>query len=109
MGTNGGAVDHLDVTIMRGAHGVDQSVPYAGLPPSQKAVVTSGARSVALWKVAPWRSRSKHPKNAIQDAPIIDAGHTSQLVGQQRLNRAPFKVGQVISAHIELESEFGAI
>ena len=94
---------------MRGAHGVDQSVPYAGLPPSQKAVVASGARSVALWKVASWCSRSKHPKKAIQDAPIIDAGHAARLVGSQWLHRAPSKVGQVISAHIELESEFSAI
>jgi len=42
-------------------------------------------------------------------APIIDTGHASRLVGQQRLDHAPFEVGQVISAHFELESEFGTI
>ena len=32
-------------------------------------------------------------------AAIIDARHASRLVGQQRLNHTPFKVGQMISAH----------
>ena len=61
IGTNGGAVDHLDVAIMRGADSVHQPIPDTGPPPSHKAVVTGGARSIAFWQVAPWCSRSKSP------------------------------------------------
>jgi hypothetical protein len=55
MGPNGGAVDHLDVAIMRGADSVHQPIPDTGPPPSHKVVVTGGAprplstQSRSLW------------------------------------------------------------
>ena len=109
MSANGGAVDHLDFAIVRGGDGVHQPVPYACLPPSIEAVVTGCARAVALWQVAPRRTGSQHPEDAVQHAPVIDARHASRLVGQQRLDHAPLEVGQVISAHADAESEFNAI
>lgn len=109
VGANGGAVDHLDVAIVGGADGVHQPVPYARLPPSHEAVVAGGARTVALRQVAPRRSRSQHPEDAVQHAAVIDARHASRLVGQQRLDHAPLEVGQVVSAHADAESETRAI
>jgi hypothetical protein len=35
--------------------------------------------------------------------------HTPRLVGQQRLDHAPLEVGQIISAHADVESEFCAM
>jgi len=40
---------------------------------------------------------------------IINARHASRLVGQQRLDYAPFEVGQVISAHANAGSQVGVI
>lgn len=109
VGANGGAVDHLDVAVVRRGDSVHQPIPDACLPPSHKAVVAGGARPVALGQVAPWCSRSKHPEDAVQRAAVIDARHASGLVGQERLDHAPFEVGQIISAHTDAESEVATI
>ncbi len=105
MGANGGAVDHLDVAIVRGGDGVHQSIPNARLPPSIETVVAGSARAIALRQVAPRRTGAQHPEDAVQHAPVIDTWHTSGLVGQKRLDHAPLEVGQIISAHAERESE----
>src|SRR3546814_290056 len=55
------------------------------LPPSGEAVVTGGTWAIALRQVAPRRTGTQHPEDAVQHAPIIDARHPSRLVGQQRL------------------------
>lgn len=81
-GTNGSAVDHLDVTIMRGCDGIHHPVPDSGIPPSHEAVVAGGARTVALGKIAPRRARSQHPKHPVQYEPIIDARDASRFVLQ---------------------------
>src|SRR3546814_3963575 len=59
------------------------------LPPSGEAVVTGGTWAIALRQVAPRRTGTQHPEDAVQHAPIIDARHPSRLVGQQRLDHAP--------------------
>ena len=105
---NGGAVDHLDVAVVRGGDSVHQPVPDARLPPSHEAVVAGGARAVSLGQIALRRTGSQHPEDAVQRAAIIDARHAPWLVGQQRLDYAPLEVGQVVSAHADAESEFGA-
>lgn len=104
MGANGGAVDHLDVAVVDGGDSVHHSIPDTSLPPSHEAVVAGGARTIALGKVSPRRSRSQHPEDAVQRSPIIDTRHASRLVGQQLLDHAPLEVGQIISAHAERES-----
>lgn len=109
MGANGGAVDHLDVAIVRGGDGIHQPVPHACLPPSYEAVVAGGARAIALGQVTPRRTRAQPPEDAVQHAAVIDAWHASRLVGKQRLDHAPLEVGQVISAHADAESDARAI
>src|SRR4029450_4564676 len=91
MDPNGGAVDHLDVAVVRDGDGVHQPVPHARLPPSHEAVVTGGAWAIALRQVAPRCTRPQYPEDAVQHAAVIDARHASRLVGQQRLDNAPLK------------------
>jgi hypothetical protein len=105
---NGGAVDHLDVAVVGGGEGLHHPLPDTRLPPSHEAIVAGGARAVTLGQVAPWRTGSQHPEDAVQHAPIVDARYASWFVGQQRLDHTPLEVGQVISAHSEPESESGA-
>src|SRR5215831_5123864 len=106
MGTNGSAVDHLDVFVVCGGDGVHHPIPYTRLPPPHEAVVAGSARAIPLWQITPRRAGSQHPKNAVQHAAIVDARHSARLVGQKRLDHAPFEVGQVISAHAYAESDF---
>lgn len=108
MGADGSAVDHLDVAIVRGGNGVHHPIPDTRLSPAHEAVVAGSARAIALRQVAPRRTRTQNPEDTVQHSPIIDAWDTSRFVGQQRLDHAPFKVGQVISAHAVAESEFFA-
>src|SRR3546814_11567194 len=88
------ALPILDGAVVGGSDGVHQVVPYACLPPSGEAVVTGGTWAIALRQVAPRRTGTQHPEDAVQHAPIIDARHPSRLVGQQRLDHAPPEVGQ---------------
>ena len=75
MDPNGGAVDHLDVAVVRDGDGVHQPVPHARLPPSHEAVVTGGASAIALRQVAPRCARPQYPEDAVQHAAVIDARH----------------------------------
>ena len=106
MDPNGGAVDHLDVAVRRDGDGVHQPVPDARFAPSHEAIVAGGARAIALGQIAPRRTGPQHPEDAVQHAAVIDARHASRLVGQQRLDHAPFEVGQVVSAHADAELGF---
>ena len=106
MDPNGGAVDHLDFAVVRDSDGVHQPVPHARLPPSHEAVVTGGAWAIALRQVAPRCTRPQYPEDAVQHVAVIDARHSSRLVGQQRLDNAPLEVGQIVSAHADAESGF---
>lgn len=105
MGANRRAVYHLDVAIVRGCDGLHHTAPEPGFPPAHEAVVTGGAWAIALRQVSPRRTRSQHPEDAVQHTAVIDAWDASRLVGQQRFDHTPFEVGQIISAHAELESE----
>ena len=106
MGADGCAVDHLNVTIMCGGDGVHHPIPHSGLSPSHEAVVASGARAIAVRQVAPRCTGSQHPEDAVQHTSVIDAWNASRFVGQQRFDHAPLKVGQIISAHADAESQF---
>jgi hypothetical protein len=105
MGANGSAVDHLDVAVMGGSDGIHHPIPDARLPPSHEAVVAGGSRAVAFGQVTPWRTGSQHPEDTVQYAAVIDTWNASWLVGQERLDHAPFEIGQVISAHAKAESD----
>lgn len=91
---------------MSGGDGVHHSIPDATLPPSNEPIIASSAWTVTLKQITPRRVRAQHPKNAVHHGAVINAWHTMQLVGQERLNHAPFEVGKIISAHANVESVF---
>src|SRR5579859_7619141 len=103
MSANGGAIDHLDVAVVNGGDGAHKPVPYARFSPSNEAIVACGARAIAVRQIAPRRTGSQH------QTPVIDAGHASWLVRQKRLDRAPFVVSHVVSAHTDNESDLAKL
>jgi len=65
------AVDHLHLAVVRFDNGVHQTVPDAGLAPAIEAVVGGRVRPIALGQIAPRGAGSQHPKDAVQNAPIV--------------------------------------
>ncbi len=102
---DGSAVDHLDVAVIGDRDRIHHTIPKPGLPPSYKAVVAGGSRAIAFGQIAPRRTGSQHPKDAVQHSAGIDTRHASRLVGQERLDDAPLEVSQVVSAHPDVESD----
>ena len=56
---------------------------------SNEAIVASGPRAIDGWKVPPGGARSQNPEDAIEDAPIIDAGYITRLGRKHHANDAP--------------------
>lgn len=106
MDANNGGVYHLRVAVMAFGDGVHEAVPHTCFTPSDKAIVAGGAGAVSLWQIAPLRTGSQHPEDAVQHAAIV---YARQHLGQERLDHKPFGIGQVIAAHAEAESHSIAI
>ena len=87
-------IDHLHRSIMTGGQRVDHMVPDAGPPPAHEAVVTSGARTIGLWQVAPRRTRSQNPKDAVEHATVIYTRDATRFVRQNRFDGGPFVVAE---------------
>ena len=92
-------INHLDLAVVRLDDGIHELVPDAGFPPPIEAVVDRRAGSVAFGQIAPRRARAQYPEDAIQDAPVVDPGHATRLVRQQRLDQTPLEVGEIIPRH----------
>jgi hypothetical protein len=65
-----------------------------------------GAGLAILWQIAPWRTGSQHPEDAVQHAAVIHTRHATGFVGEKRFDHAPFGVSQVVSDHASHESDF---
>jgi len=50
-----GCIDHLHRRIMTGSQRIHDLIPDASPPPTNEAIATSGAGTIGLWQVAPWR------------------------------------------------------
>src|SRR2546430_8249746 len=59
-------------------------VPDAGPSPANEPIVASGAGSIDGWEIPPGSARSQYPEDAIEDAPIIDAGYAARLGREHR-------------------------
>src|SRR5262245_49943763 len=70
MDANYGGIDHLQPTIMGLGDGIHEAVPNTCFAPSDKAIVAGGAWAVPLWQIAPWRTGSQHPEDAVQHAAV---------------------------------------
>jgi hypothetical protein len=49
-------IDHLHCRVMTGDQRIHDLVPHASPPPTNEAIVASGAGTIGLWQVAPWRT-----------------------------------------------------
>jgi hypothetical protein len=106
MDANYGGIDQLQPTVMGLGDGIHEAVLNTCFAPSDKAIVAGGAWVAPLWQIAPWRTGSQHPEDALQHAAVIHARHATGFVGEKRFDHAPFGVSQVISAHASHESDF---
>src|SRR5690349_12950535 len=48
--------------------------------------------------------RTQHPKDAVENTPIVHPGDAARLVRQRRLDGGPFKVGKFIARDSKLPS-----
>src|SRR5258706_7902600 len=98
MDADRGAVDHLQVAVVRLGNSVVNAIPDAELAPPHKAVVAGRCRPIALGNVGPWRARAQPPIDAVEDAAVVRPRHAAGLVRKQRLDDGPFEIGQLITA-----------
>jgi len=92
-----GSVDHLHSSVVRSGQGVYDTASYAGPPPANEAIVAGGVWAEVDWKVAPRRSRSQDPKDAIENTAVIDPRHATRLVRQRWFDGSPFLVGEFVA------------
>jgi hypothetical protein len=90
------AIDHLHLAAMGLGDGIHQPLPDARLAPSVEAIVSARVGPVALWQVAPRRSRPQHPENAVHDPPVVLWLAPRTPLGQDRLDDAPLKVCEIV-------------
>jgi len=99
-----GRVDHLDGGIMSGSKRVHEPAPYASSPPADEAVIAGSIWAITFRQITPWRARSQHPKDAVEDTSIIHSGHASRLVRQYRSDGRPFVLGEFVTHRSRLRS-----
>ncbi len=86
------SVDHLDGGIMGSGERIHDPAPDPGAAPAHKAVVAGGVGTKGAREVTPRGTGPQHPKDAIQDTPIVYPWHAASLVGQHRSDGCPFIV-----------------
>ena len=94
MHPNGGRVDHLQVAVIGGRHGLEDAIPDADLGPAPEAVGAGGRRPIALRDVVPGRARPKPPIDAVQHLAVV----RPRLVRQKRLDNRPLEVAQLVAS-----------
>jgi hypothetical protein len=100
-------VDHLHSGIMSSGECVYDPAPNAGPPPANETVIASGVGTERIRQIAPWCSGSKDPENAVENTTVVHPRNSTRLVGQHRLDRGPFTVGEFI-AH-DSKPQFGSL
>ena len=71
--------------------------PNARPAPTNEAVVASSVWAEGTGQIAPRRSGSQHPKDAVQDTAVICAWHAAWLVRQHWPDDSPLIVGEFIA------------
>jgi hypothetical protein len=97
MHADNGSVDHLHSRVVSSGKGVYDTAPHASPPPANEAIVAGGVWTEVDWKVAPRRSRSQDPKDAVENAAVIDPRHATRLVRQHWFDGSPFLVGEFVA------------
>jgi hypothetical protein len=89
-------IDHLHGRIVIGSQCIHDPVPDAGPPLTDKPIIASGAGTIGHRQVASGSACAQDPKDALQDAPVVNAGNAARLVRQKRPDGSPFKVREFI-------------
>lgn len=76
-------VDHLEFAVVSLDDGVDETVLHAGLPP---VVEVGRLGAIALQQVAPRFAQAQHPRNSVQDPPVVDSRNAARLAQKKRLD-----------------------
>jgi hypothetical protein len=90
-------IDHLHRRVTTGGQCIHDPVPDASPPPPNEAIVTSGAGTVVLRQVAPWRTGTQDLKDAIEHATVIYAPNAARLVRQHRFDGGPFVIAEFVA------------
>ena len=93
-----GRIDHHDFAFESCGNRCQKPVPHPSFAPADEPVVASRRGAVALGYLGPWRACSEPPENAVQHAPVINAGNAARLVWQKRLDNRPFPVRQFVAS-----------
>ena len=80
MHADNGSVEHLDGRIMGARQSFHNLGPHARSSPANEAIVAGRVRTEVVRQIAPWRSRSQNPEDAIEDTTIIHPRHAARLV-----------------------------
>ncbi|SCB56097.1 hypothetical protein GA0061098_10744 [Bradyrhizobium shewense] len=97
MHADNGGVDHLDSGIMGSGKRFYEAAPNTSPPPPNEPVVASRVRTKRLGQIAPRRSGSQDPENAIEDTSVVHLRNATRLVRQHRLDGGPFMVGEFVA------------
>lgn len=89
-----GAVDHVDIPVIRLHQGIKQPPPDAACRPAMEAVVDCGWRPVAGRTILPPTTRSQHMNDATDDPAVIRAMSTGLVRWQMRFDRRPSLVAK---------------
>src|SRR5450759_76935 len=92
-----GGIDHLHRRIMTGGQPIHDLVPDASPPPTHEPIVTGGAGTKGLRQIAPWRTRTQDPKDAIEHATVIYTPNAARLVRQHWLDGGPFIIAEFVA------------
>src|ERR1039458_7877997 len=90
MHTHDRRIDHLYCRIMSCGQCVHNLVPNARTSPTNKAIVAGRIGAKRLRQIAPWRTRTQDPKDAVEDTTVIHTGHTAWLTREERPDGGPF-------------------
>src|SRR3954465_14001085 len=82
-------------------------VPHASPAPANKAIVAGGVWAEVVRQIAPWRTRTQDPEDAIEHAAVVYTRNAARLVRQERLDGSPFVVGEFVAHDSRLR--FGSL
>lgn len=90
-------VDHLHLAAVSCHDSIHQPIPNAGFAPPIEAVVGGRIGAVSLGHIAPRRTGTQNPEDAIEDLSIVLWLRSAPIHRQQRLYDAPLEVGQIVA------------
>src|SRR5207302_10298728 len=83
MHADDGRINHLHGCIMACGQRIHELVPHASPAPANKAIVAGGVWAEVVRQIAPWRTRTQDPEDAIEHAAVVYTRNAARLVRQR--------------------------